>query len=110
MHYLAPLAIVLGLSGALYKTKEVFNKTEYDLYIEMGWAKQVAEDAGRLTSAVKRGVITGAAAKEMLSRKWSGPQGVGGPQLSTQQQEFLSQVAMAQAERQKAVASAAQKN
>ena len=110
MHYLAPLAIVLGLSGALYKTKEVFNKTEYDLYIEMGWAKQVAQDAGQLTAAVKKGKITGAAAREMLSRKWTGPQGVGGPQLTQQQQQYLSQVAMAQAEHQKAVASAIAKN
>ena len=29
MHYLAPLVLILGLSGALYKTQEVFPLDEY---------------------------------------------------------------------------------
>ena len=29
MHYLAPLVLILGLSGALYKTQEVFPLEEY---------------------------------------------------------------------------------
>ena len=31
MHYLAPLVIILGLSGALYKTQEVFPMETYKI-------------------------------------------------------------------------------
>ena len=30
MHYLAPLVLILGLSGALYKTQEVFSMVDYN--------------------------------------------------------------------------------
>ena len=53
MHYLAPLAIVLALSGAIYRTQEVWNKTEYDLFITLGWAKDVASDFAQLQKAVR---------------------------------------------------------
>ena len=31
MHYIAPLVIILGLSGALYKTQEVFSMDAYTI-------------------------------------------------------------------------------
>ena len=32
MHYIAPIVVLLGLSGALYKTKEVWPLDDYNLY------------------------------------------------------------------------------
>ena len=34
MHYIAPIVVLLGLSGALYKTKEVWNLPEYKVMVD----------------------------------------------------------------------------
>ena len=42
MHYLAPLVLILGLSGALYKTQEVFPLEEYKaVYAKSGGASAI---------------------------------------------------------------------
>ncbi len=106
MHYLAPLAIVLALSGAIYRTQEVWNKTEYDLFITLGWAKDVASDFAQLQKAVRGKKITAGHAQEMLQRKWAGPAGQGGPQLTSDQQRYLSTLAQMQTEQLKQAAAA----
>jgi len=66
MHILAPLALLLLLSGGLYKTKEVWNR---DLFKKMiaAW-----EDTRQFQKAVDQGKIPAGAAEFAFRAKWEG--------------------------------------
>ena len=74
MHYLAPLALLLLASGALYKTTEIFSTDEYDLFIAVRFGSLKAADDAQLALAVKRGIILQEHKTQIMSGKW-GPDG-----------------------------------
>ena len=66
MHNLAPIAIALLLSGALYTTKEVWNLDLYKLQ-NLAW-----EDTKQFQKAVNQGKIPAEAAEFAFRAKWEG--------------------------------------
>ena len=78
MKILAPLILLAGLSAALYKTQEVWPKSEFDLQAK-GVHPEVVRDVGQLQAAMKGGKLTGMQAEAAFKGKYG--QGSGG--LST---------------------------
>ena len=60
MYFLAPLVLALVVSGALYKTKEIWPKAAYDLLTEKGASKvtKILQLQKDLNKAVSEGKIT----------------------------------------------------
>ena len=69
MKILAPLILLAGLSAALYKTQEVWPKSEFDLQAK-GVHPEVVKDVGQLQAAVKAGQLTGTQAETAFKGKY----------------------------------------
>ena len=74
IRFLAPIILLLALSGALYKTIPVWEKAGYDL-ANKGWDTEVADDFVAMRTAVQKGSVDPRHGSEIMSRKWHGPQG-----------------------------------
>ena len=72
MHILAPLAIVLLLSGCLYKTKEVWNNDNYKLMMSLKFGKTLEDNERQLRVAVAQGLILPEYAEHVLKMKAGG--------------------------------------
>jgi len=68
MYFLAPLVCALLVSGALYKTKEVWPKAAYDLLTaeKKNEAEQLLQFEKTLNAQVKTGHISALEAKNQL--------------------------------------------
>ena len=72
MHILAPLALLLLLSGCLYKTKEVWDLDNYKLMMSIKFGKTREDNERQLREAVKQGLILPEYAEFVLKAKWEG--------------------------------------
>ncbi len=72
MHILAPLAIVLLLSGCLYKTKDVWDLKNYALMMSIKFGKTREDNERQLKMAVKAGLILPEYAEYVLKMKYQG--------------------------------------
>ena len=72
MHILAPLAIVLLLSGCLYKTKDVWNLKNYALMMSIKFGKTREDNERQLRMAVTSGLILPEYAEYVLKMKYQG--------------------------------------
>ena len=72
MHILAPLAIVLLLSGCLYKTKEVWNLKNYGLLMMLKFGTDKEANVKQLQAAVAAGLILPEYAQYVIKMKYEG--------------------------------------
>ena len=72
MHILAPLALMLLVSGCLYKTKEVWNIDTYNLNMILKFGTSKEENRTQLLKAVEAGLILPAYAEFVFKMKWEG--------------------------------------
>ena len=89
--FLAPIVMILVLSGMLYKTNNVWGKHEYDMQAS-GWDPSVAEDFAQMADAVKRGVVDPEHADAIMKAKWHGAQG--GRKMTDADADMLAQEAV----------------
>ena len=72
MHILAPLALMLLLSGCLYKTKEVWELETYKLNMVLKFGTSRDENFTQLQKAVEAGLILPEYANFVMKAKWQG--------------------------------------
>ena len=72
MHILAPLALMLLVSGCLYKTKEVWNLETYKLNMILKFGTSKEENLTQLQKAVEAGLIFPEYADFVMKAKWEG--------------------------------------
>ena len=75
MYILAPAVLVLGLSFALYGTKEVWQPSVYNMEMK-NVPFQVAEDIGELQTGVRTGQIRPDQAEMLFRQKHNIPSNV----------------------------------
>ena len=69
MQLLAPFILLVGLSTILYKTAEVWSKSEYDLQ-KVGASPDQAKDVTVLRQMVNRGEIAPVQADQAYQQKY----------------------------------------
>ena len=72
MYILAPLALLVLLSGCLYKTKEVWNLDNYKLMMSIKYGKTKEDNERQLRLAVEHGLIMPEYAEHVLKMKYQG--------------------------------------
>ena len=72
MHVLAPLALVLLLSGCLYKTKEVWKNEDYQFVMAVKFGITKEDNEKQLRLAVEHGLILPEYAEYVMKMKWEG--------------------------------------
>ena len=72
MHILAPLTLVLLLSGCLYKTKEVWKNDDYQFVMAIKFGTTQEDNEKQLRLAVEHGLILPEYAEFVLKAKWAG--------------------------------------
>ena len=75
MYILAPAVLVLGLSFALYGTKEVWQTSVYNMELK-NVPFQVAEDIGELQTGVRKGQISQDQAESLFRERHKVPSNV----------------------------------
>ena len=72
MYYLAPIALLLLASGALYQTNEIWDVDSYRLQVALRWGTMKSQDEAQLAIAVKRGIIGEEHKRVIMEGKWKG--------------------------------------
>ena len=72
MYILAPLALLLLLSGCLYQTKEVWNHDNYKLLMMLKFGTDREANIKQLQAAVAQGLIFPQYAEIAYKAKWVG--------------------------------------
>ena len=72
MYILAPVALMLLVSGCLYKTKEVWNLDTYNLNMILKFGTSKEENFTQLQKAVEAGLIFPEYADFVMKAKWEG--------------------------------------
>ena len=75
MQLLAPFILLVGLSTILYKTAEVWSKSEYDLQ-KVGASPAQAKDVTVLRQMVNRGEIAPVQADQAFQQKYGQVQAI----------------------------------
>jgi len=70
MHVLAPLALVLLLSGCLYKTKAVWKNKDYQFVMDVKFGVTKEDNEKQLRLAVEHGLILPEYAEYVMKMKW----------------------------------------